>query len=79
MQDGVWLAAMEGQPTQRSYRHVAFKIDVTELPLFQTRLRALGIEVEPPRPKVEVEGRAVLLRLRQQFIRTAYRHARTTA
>jgi len=56
MLGGVWLAAMEGQPTQRSYRHVAFKIDVTELPLFEARLRALGVEMEPSRPRVEGEG-----------------------
>ncbi len=54
---GVWLAAMEGTPpTERSYRHVAFKVDEAELPLFEARLRALGIEVKPPRPRVEGEG-----------------------
>jgi catechol 2,3-dioxygenase-like lactoylglutathione lyase family enzyme len=56
---GVWLAAMEGQPTQRSYRHVAFKVDEAELPVFEARLRSLGVELRPPRPRVEGEGQSL--------------------
>lgn len=53
---GVWLAAMEGKPVDRSYRHVAFKVDAADLPLFEARLRRLGVEVKPARPRVEGEG-----------------------
>jgi fosfomycin resistance protein FosX len=53
---GVWLAFMEGDPTQRSYRHVAFAVGEAELPACEARLRALGVEVKPPRPRVEGEG-----------------------
>jgi len=56
---GVWLAAMEGQPAQRSYRHVAFRVDAGELPAFEARLRSLGVEVAPPRPRVDGEGRSL--------------------
>jgi fosfomycin resistance protein FosX len=56
---GVWLAAMEGQPTQRSYRHVAFRVDEAELPVFEARLRSLGVELRPPRPRVEGEGHSL--------------------
>lgn len=52
-----WLAAMEGEPTaERTYGHVAFKISEDELPLFEARLTALGVEIRAPRPRVEGEG-----------------------
>jgi len=53
---GVWLALMEGDPTERSYRHVAFEVNEAELPEYEARLRSLGAEIRPPRPRVEGEG-----------------------
>lgn len=53
---GVWLTFMEGEPTQRSYRHAAFAVGEADLPACEARLRALGAEVKPPRPRVEGEG-----------------------
>lgn len=57
---GVWLAAMEGEPpAERSYQHVAFAVDESELPLYRARLEALGVEIRPPRPRVEGEGQSL--------------------
>ena len=56
---GVWLAAMVGQPTARSYRHVAFKINEADLPLLEARLRSLGVEIRAPRQRVEGEGHSL--------------------
>ncbi|HVE54390.1 MAG TPA: FosX/FosE/FosI family fosfomycin resistance hydrolase [Ramlibacter sp.] len=53
---GAWLAFMEGEPTPRSYRHVAFAVDEADLPRYAHALRAAGAEVRPPRPRVEGEG-----------------------
>jgi len=54
---GVWIAAMEGEPLgERSYRHLAFKVSAQALPEFEQRLRALGVEIKPPRARVEGEG-----------------------
>lgn len=54
---GTWLAVMEGMPpTERSYRHLAFKISHEALPHFEQRLRSLGLEIKPPRPRVQGEG-----------------------
>jgi fosfomycin resistance protein FosX len=53
---GLWLAFMEGQPSPRCYRHVAFSVNEEDLPGYETRLRALGVEVRPPRPRVDGEG-----------------------
>lgn len=57
---GVWLAAMEGEPpAERSYQHVAFAVDESELPVYEERLRAIGAEIRPPRGRVEGEGRSL--------------------
>ena len=53
----VWLAAMEGEPPrERSYQHVAFAVGEAELPAYRARLEAIGVELLPPRPRVEGEG-----------------------
>jgi len=57
---GVWLAIMEGRRApERSYRHVAFKVAEADLDGYVDRIRALGLEVKPPRPRVEGEGRSL--------------------
>jgi catechol 2,3-dioxygenase-like lactoylglutathione lyase family enzyme len=56
---GVWLALMQGEPIGRSYRHVAFAVDDDELAIYESRLIAAGVEVKPPRPRVEGEGRSL--------------------
>ncbi|MGB3391990.1 MAG: FosX/FosE/FosI family fosfomycin resistance hydrolase [Stenotrophomonas sp.] len=54
---GVWLAAMEGvPPAERSYQHVAFAVDEADLPIYQARLEALGVDIRPPRSRVDGEG-----------------------
>jgi len=53
---GEWLAFMEGTPTERSYRHVAFEVEAADLPGYEARLRSLGAEIKPPRSRVEGEG-----------------------
>ena len=55
-----WLVAMEGDPpAERSYRHLAWKVEASELPGFETRLRAIGAEVRPARPRVPGEGQSL--------------------
>jgi fosfomycin resistance protein FosX len=56
---GVWLAVMEGKPVDRSYRHVAFKVDAADLPALEGRLRSLGAEIQASRPRVEGEGQSL--------------------
>ena len=57
---GTWLVAMEGiPPVECSYRHVAFKVSIGDLPAFENGLRALGVEVKPPRSRVEGEGESL--------------------
>jgi catechol 2,3-dioxygenase-like lactoylglutathione lyase family enzyme len=56
---GVWLAFMQGEPLERSYRHVTFAVDDDELAHYERRLIAAGVEVKPPRPRVEGEGHSL--------------------
>lgn len=57
---GIWVAIMEGAPpSERTYRHLAFKVSPEALPQFEQRLRSLGLEVKPSRPRVEGEGESL--------------------
>ena len=57
---GTWIAAMEGEPVaERTYNHVAFKVRDEDLDRYEAAIRELGLEVKPPRPRVEGEGRSL--------------------
>jgi fosfomycin resistance protein FosX len=57
---GVWIAAMEGEPpAERSYRHVAFRVEAGDLPACRARLEALGVEIRPSRPRIAGEGESL--------------------
>ena len=56
----LWVAVMEGEALPaRSYNHVAFKIDDAELGAYEARIKALGLEILPPRTRVPGEGRSI--------------------
>lgn len=57
---GQWIAAMQGEPpAERSYQHVALKVDERDLPAFEARLSALGVDIRPPRARVDGEGQSL--------------------
>lgn len=57
---GVWLAAMQGSPpAERSYQHAAFKVAEEGLSGVEAKLRAMGVEVKAPRPRVPGEGQSL--------------------
>ncbi|TIX63101.1 MAG: FosX/FosE/FosI family fosfomycin resistance thiol transferase, partial [Mesorhizobium sp.] len=56
----LWIAIMQGEPlTEPSYNHIAFKIDDADFDRYAERVRRLGIDMRPPRPRVEGEGRSI--------------------
>ena len=57
---GQWIAIMEGAslPT-RTYNHIAFKIPEADFETYKSRIRKLGIDFKPPRPRVEGEGQSL--------------------
>ena len=56
----LWIAIMEGEPLpSRTYNHVAFKIQESEFEAYEARIKALGLEIRRPRPRVAGEGRSI--------------------
>lgn len=56
----VWVAIMEGEPqAERSYNHVAFKIEDAEFDDRLASVERLGLDCKPPRSRVEGEGRSI--------------------
>jgi catechol 2,3-dioxygenase-like lactoylglutathione lyase family enzyme len=55
-----WIAIMEGEslPT-RTYNHIAFKTSEADFEIYESRIRRLGVDFKPPRPRVEGEGRSL--------------------
>lgn len=57
---GIWVAIMEGEALpDKTYNHVAFKIDDDEYEERLRRIRSLGLEVNEGRSRVEGEGRSI--------------------
>lgn len=57
---GLWICIMEGDSlAERTYNHIAFTINDDELELYETRIKALGLEIRPSRPRVEGEGHSL--------------------
>jgi len=57
---GVWVAAMEGMPpAERSYQHVAFRVQQEDLSQYRERLERIGAEVLPSRSRVPGEGESL--------------------
>ena len=56
----VWIAIMKGGPlAERTYNHVAFKIDDADFDERLAAIKHLGLEFKPPRERVEGEGRSI--------------------
>jgi fosfomycin resistance protein FosX len=56
----LWIAVMEGSALpSRTYNHVAFKIDDAEFDAYEAKVKALGLEIRPPRQRVAGEGRSI--------------------
>jgi catechol 2,3-dioxygenase-like lactoylglutathione lyase family enzyme len=56
----IWIAIMDGEALpERSYNHIAFKIDEADFDRYAERVRKFGLEMRPPRPRVEGEGRSI--------------------
>lgn len=57
---GIWIAIMEGDPLPtRTYNHVAFKVTEAELERATVSVKQLGLDMLPPRPRVDGEGQSL--------------------
>ena len=56
----VWICLMEGSPSkERSYNHIAFKIEESQLQDYRKRIELMGLEVEQGRSRVAGEGQSL--------------------
>lgn len=56
----LWIAAMEGEPLkERSYNHIAFKIDDGDFDTYRKRIESLGLDIRESRSRVDGEGRSI--------------------
>lgn len=56
----VWIAVMQGSDElPRSYNHIAFKIADDDFDKRLAAVRSLGLDVRPPRPRIEGEARSI--------------------
>ncbi len=55
----LWLCLMEGEPCQKSYNHVAFKIEEEDYDKYLEAINNLGLELKPQRPRINGEGRSI--------------------
>lgn len=56
----IWIATMkDDRLPERSYNHIAFKIDESEFDERLAAIHALGLDVKPPRDRVAGEGRSI--------------------
>lgn len=56
----LWIAIMEGNPlNEKTYNHVAFKIDAGDFETYKKRVEALGVEIKKPRSRIEAEGKSL--------------------
>ncbi len=53
---GIWLVAMQGETSEKSYRHIAFQVEKRNLAGLERRLTELGATIVPSRSRVEGEG-----------------------
>jgi fosfomycin resistance protein FosX len=57
---GIWIAIMEGESLpSRTYNHVAFKVSDAQLETALIAVARLGLDMRPPRPRVEGEGQSL--------------------
>ncbi|TYL52855.1 FosX/FosE/FosI family fosfomycin resistance hydrolase [Agromyces mariniharenae] len=55
-----WVAIMQGDTAlPRTYNHVAFHVRRDDLPALRETITGLGLDVRPPRSRVEGEGDSI--------------------
>lgn len=55
----LWIAVMEGEEVEKSYNHIAFKIDESDFEMYLNRIENLGLEIKPGRKRAIGEGNSI--------------------
>jgi fosfomycin resistance protein FosX len=57
---GQWIAMMENNDiVNRTYHHVAFKINEGDLDRYLNKIKEYSLEMKPPRPRIKGEGYSI--------------------
>lgn len=59
MIENLWIVIMEGEKIDRSYNHIAFKIDDSDFDMYYKKIKDLGLEINEGRSRVEGEGKSI--------------------
>lgn len=57
--NNLWIAVMEGEEIEKSYNHIAFKIDESDYDMYLERIEKLGLEIKSGRKRVAGEGNSI--------------------
>ncbi len=58
--NNLWICIMEGEPlAERTYNHIAFEINDKEIDEYLSRIKEVGVEIRPERPRIDGEGRSI--------------------
>lgn len=55
----LWVALMQGNSIERSYNHIAFRIDESELESYNLKIQKYELNVLPGRSRNEREGKSI--------------------
>jgi len=60
MINDLWVVIMEGEPlAERTYNHIAFQIQESEIDVYIARIKSVGADIIPERSRVYGEGRSI--------------------
>jgi len=55
----LWIAIMEGKSINQTYNHIAFSVNEKLLPMFEAKIKDLGLKILPGRPRKHDEGKSI--------------------
>lgn len=55
----LWIALMEGKSIERSYNHIAFHVNEEDLLILEAKIKTLGLDIVPSRPRQPEEGQSI--------------------
>lgn len=54
-----WIAVMEGEEMEKSYNHLAFKINESDYEMYLRKIDTLGLEIKSGRKRILGEGNSI--------------------
>lgn len=58
--DNLWIVVMKGNSlSEKTYNHIAFKIDECDFEIYKERIMDLGVEIKEGRNRIDGEGRSL--------------------